>query len=159
MLVMLNFSDNLGHHDGPVIFPFKQASGSFAQAQAVLWILDEPLDYLLELADISFGYDVATLFLKNRGRDAVLFTPQKHHRPAHRQYSGELAGNDQSLDPRVQGNQVDIPGGQGFPEPFPGLIGQHHNIFQVMSPTEGVNLRLFRSIADKDEVDCIDPRQ
>lgn len=128
MLVMLNFSDNLGHDDGPVIFPFKQASGGFAQPQAVLWILDEPLDYLLELADISFGYDVATMCMQNRGRDAVLFTPQEHYRPSHRQYSGKLAGNDKSLDLRIQGNQVNITGGQGFPEPFPGLVWQHHNI-------------------------------
>ena len=128
MRVMLNFSNNLGYHDGPVIFPVKQVSGRGAQLPAVLRILHEPLDDLLESADISFGYDVATMLPKNRGGYAVLFISQKHYRPAHRQYPGKLAGNDQALDLGIQGNQVNITGGQGFPEPFPGLVGQHHNI-------------------------------
>lgn len=141
MRVSLNFTNNLGYHYGPVIFSVKQVPGRGAQPPAVPGILPESLDYRLEPADISFGYDVATMSMENRGRNAVLFTPQKHHRPAHRQYPGKLAGNDQSLDLGVQGNQVDIPGGQGFPESFPGLVGQQHNIFEIMRPSEGLDLR------------------
>jgi hypothetical protein len=73
-----------------LIFPFKQVPGSSAQPLAALWILEEPPDYLLELFDVSFGYDMAALFLKNRGRDTVRFTPQEHYRPYHRQYTSKL---------------------------------------------------------------------
>jgi len=63
---------------------------------------------------------VATLSLKNRGRDAIPFFAQKDDRPPYRQDPGQFAGDDKPLDLGIQRNQVNITGGQGFPEPFPG---------------------------------------
>jgi hypothetical protein len=63
MRIRFNFSDNLGHNDGPVILPGKQVPGRVAQPPAVTGILHECLDYLLEAFDFSFGDDVAALSL------------------------------------------------------------------------------------------------